>query len=78
MKFFKVRFEFVAVVAADDVIDAGKIARSEKRGITSDDDGVLHVDPRPISSLIDLPEYWDGECIPYGGDGNSRLREFLP
>lgn len=23
------------------------------------------------------PSSWDGECIPYGGDGNTRTSEYL-
>jgi len=25
----------------------------------------------------DLAHGWDGECIPYGGDGNTKLADLL-
>lgn len=32
-----------------------------------------------IFSLNDLNEMeWDRNCIPYGGDGNTRLKDLLP
>lgn len=77
MPLFKVEFTMVAVIQANDSDTASQIARDEWRDISRDDDpGVLVVDE--IASLHDLPEGWDGMCLPYGGDGDTRLKDVLP
>ncbi len=31
-----------------------------------------------VFSLRHLHSGWDGECVPYGGDGNTRLGDLFP
>lgn len=32
---------------------------------------------KEVKSIKDLPPIWDDRCIPYGGDGNTRIAEIL-
>jgi hypothetical protein len=78
VKLYEVEITTIAVIAADDESHAQQIAESEARQIFSDD-----LSPRikldgEVKSLDRLQQGWDGECIPYGGDGNTRLKDLLP
>jgi len=74
MKLKKVRLVLEYVIVAEDA-EAEEVARKFARDACGD-----------VSSQdfdITISEYmpggvrnWDGECIPYGGDGNTRTREY--
>ena len=77
MKPYLVEITTYAVVMADDESHAYAVANSYKRDALGDDP-----DPRieiecEVTKLTDLAHGWDGECIPYGGDGNTRLTDLL-
>ena len=33
--------------------------------------------PEVVKTVSDLPRDWDGDCLPWGGDGESTLSELL-
>lgn len=74
----KVTFETTMVVVADDEDDARHVARSNALTAIQDADESPTVDVRnEVTSAKNLRDGWDGDCIPYGGDRNTRLRELL-
>lgn len=77
MKPYQLTMKTTVVVMASDALHAVQVARENHREIVRDselDAGIA----LPVNSLSDLSDEWDGECIPYGGDGNTRLKELLP
>lgn len=76
MPFFTVELSTTAVVQADDATDAYRKAMSEQRDICGDTDMEIQVGEE-IASIDALPGLWDGDCIPYGGDRNTRLTDLL-
>lgn len=76
MPVFSVEYTMHVVVIADDHTDAYQVARDAWREARSDAEPDICVD-REVESEDDLPDEWDDGCIPYGGDGNTRLAEYL-
>ena len=77
MKAYMVEITTHAVVMADNEAHAYVVAESYKRD-------AFHDDPNPrieiegeVAHVEQLDHGWDGECIPYGGDGNTRLSALL-
>jgi len=33
---------------------------------------------RELTTITELTDGWGGECLPWGGDGNTRLKDILP
>ena len=77
MGLYRVELTVVAVVEADDEIDAITAAEDDKREIFGDSDGLEITVWGEVTKLEDLTDGWDGNCIPYGGDGNTSIRELL-
>lgn len=70
------KFDYVIVVADDEVDDPYFVANDEVRAAFSD----LSVDQLQIHCVPyeRCPaQGWDGDCVPYGGDGNTRTKEYL-
>lgn len=65
------------VVMAEDEAHAHQVADSYMREIFSDDGNPRIEIDGEVVKVEDLANGWDGECIPYGGDGNTRLGELL-
>ena len=80
MKAYYVELKIAAVVIADSEINAMFIAESEAREIVRDTDPEADcaTEIKSIEHLQRLDALWDGMCIPYGGDGNTRLKDLLP
>ena len=76
MKLFKVTAEMEFVIAVEDDEDEYSVAEEAWRDAKYDEEPSLFVGGE-IKSLKDLPSGWDGMCIPYLGDGNTRLQELL-
>ncbi|MGD9671683.1 MAG: hypothetical protein AB7U75_21995 [Hyphomicrobiaceae bacterium] len=77
MAFYMVEITTYAVVMADDESHAHSVADDFKREICSDDwNPRIEVDGAVVK-VEDLRHGWDGECIPYGGDGNTTLAALL-
>jgi len=80
MKAYAVTISVVAVVMAGDEHDARDVALAHVRDIHHDAWGdQIKVSPAAeILSDADLLNIgWDGECLPYGGDGRTRLNTIL-
>lgn len=74
-KFYNVELTYVGVVYAEDEDQAHIIALDNARDIVDDS-----MDPKidvthEIKSKNDFTDGWDGECIGYGHDGNTRICE---
>jgi hypothetical protein len=74
----QVKLDMVMVVEAGDEDQAKYLARQDWAQAVRD------ADVRPtvqvtgdVTKLNHLRDGWCGECIPYGGDGNTRLKELL-
>lgn len=76
-RFFEVQVSSIVVIQADDESEAYEAARDLKRDIFGDCWEPDVEVRRPIESLADLRHGWDGECIPYNGDGATRLKAML-
>jgi hypothetical protein len=73
---YVVEFKLRVVVMAEDEVHAHCVAQGEFREITRDEDPAISVE-REVQSQRDLQSGWDLRCIPYGGDGNTRLSEII-
>ena len=80
MKAYYVELKIAGVVMADSEINAMGIAESEAREIIRDTDPEADCATKlnSIEHLQRLDALWDGMCIPYGGDGYTRLKDILP
>lgn len=72
-KLFTASITFDFVVVAEDENHAHQVAMSEMREALSDMDR--------YDADIDITEGvsangWDDDCIPYGGDGNTRTKDY--
>lgn len=77
-KLYQVEITTIAVIVAEDEEHALEIAQDDARQIFSDDCNPSIELDREITNCAELRHGWDGECIPYGGDGNTRLKAMLP
>ena len=77
MGLYRVEWTVVAIVEADDEDDAFTTAADAKHEIFGDVDVNDITLWGEVTTISDLPSGWDGDCIQYGGDGNTRLRELL-
>ena len=77
MPVYSVDLSTTVVVQAVDAVDAFRKAMREQRTICTEGDMTIDVGAE-IRSLSELTSMWDGECLPYGGDGNTRLKDLLP
>lgn len=68
------------VIEAEDDDHAWEIARDDINEVLRCEDirrlAQIRV-LKEVNSFGDLPPRWDGRCIPYGGDGNTRIAEIL-
>jgi predicted oxidoreductase (fatty acid repression mutant protein) len=80
MKPYAITLSVVAVVMADDESHARQVAENERREIFGDAYGkVLQFsDATEVKTLAELTRvHYDGVCLPYGGDGETRLQDIL-
>ncbi|MDO8728550.1 MAG: hypothetical protein Q7K26_01515 [bacterium] len=80
LKPYFVELKVTAVVMADSLLQAHLVAEENSFEIVRDSE--LSTDAAvPIESLEHLarlePE-WTGDCIPYGGDKNTPLKDLIP
>lgn len=80
-KFYAVQLTVTAIVQVADDHDelfAEKWALDHKRDIVADNPmGVQSL--CEVHSQSDLRAFgWDGLCLPYNGDGETRLQDLLP
>jgi len=73
LKLYTVKVSFDFVVAANDVHDAYQVGAAEAAEAFRD----LSVRDMDMDVTPGATAYkWDDECIPYGGDGNTRTSEY--
>ena len=77
MKPYTVELTVTAVVMASNEMEAHTAAIDYAREIWNDVDPDIDVHGE-IKALDRLPESWDSDCLPYGGDGETRLKDLLP
>jgi len=78
-RIFSVNITVTTLVQADNHADAVQVAKDEFREIASDTlpkDIIIGV-MSEITAVTGLPDGWDGRCLPYGGDGKTRLVDIL-
>lgn len=72
-KLYTVTVSFDYVVVADDIGDAIDVGRGYIKDALSD----MSVHDVDIDAEFGVSAYgWDDDCIPYGGDGNTRTSEY--
>ena len=70
---YTVTVSYDYVVVAEDLVDAEAVGRGYMKDALSD----LSVYDVDIDVTSGVTAYgWDDECIPYGGDGNTRTKEY--
>ena len=73
-----VTLETLIVVVADDIDHAYKIANENTRDAIDNERPDPDVNVRgEVTSERHLHGGWDGMCVPYGGDGNTRISALL-
>lgn len=74
MKLYKVELKTVIVVVASSAVDAqGIAASSETQRDVVRDIGLETSHPTEIKDIGSLPYGWEGDFIPYGGDGDTTI-----
>lgn len=77
MPFYIVKTTVVAVVEASTPHDAIVANQMEWSDICRDSNWFPDAEPQEITHIREMPESWDGECLPYNGDGVTRLKDLL-
>jgi hypothetical protein len=73
LKLYTARITFDFVLVAEDSITAFEVALNEMREAFSDLD--RHAVDIDVNSGAHAYK-WDDECVPYGGDGNTRTSAY--
>lgn len=76
---YLIEYTLHAVVMADDTADAHRVAADKCRDVlydtgSSDVETFVHGE---VKQAADLAGAWDLQCIPYNGDGNTRLEALI-
>ncbi|WP_027798295.1 hypothetical protein [Paraburkholderia dilworthii] len=80
MKPYAITMSVTAVVMAENEQHARIVAERDKREIFGDvyGDQIKYSPATEMTCEADLEKVgWDDLCIPYGGDGNTRLSDIL-
>ena len=73
---YTVTLTTIAIVQADNESEAYNVARDNLSEITSEIDTDITVGWK-FTNEIAFPASWDEDCIPYGGDGNTRIKDLI-
>ena len=76
MPLFKVELSQIVVIEADDEDDAYGQTLYCRSEIIGDSDPDIYVDCE-IRAMSQLPTGWDDMCLPYGGDGSTRIKDLI-
>lgn len=76
-KAFVAEYTVRAIIMANDESEAHIVADAKWREIKGEERPSVDV-VGELKKVSDLPDGWDLQCIPYGGDGNTRLAELVP
>lgn len=78
MKPYSVEISFTTVVMAEDEAHALKVVEDTKREAFYETPDHDYRTPREITEEKQLAAIgWDGDCIPYSGDGETRLSAII-
>lgn len=78
MKPYAVEVSFVIVVMAEDADSARAVAESNSRDAWNDTYDPDFGSPREVKTMADVTRAgWCGESVPYGGDGDTPLKDIL-
>lgn len=77
MPIYKVKASVVMIVKANSENVAHEVAANNFVSVQ-----IEHCETSDVQEITKLSELdklhnWDGGCLPYGGDGNTELSEFL-
>lgn len=76
MPLYEMEYTLRTVVQAESIDDAYAVAESVVREAVSDEDPSIDCHGE-IKEAKKLPDGWDDNCLPYGGDGKTRIRDIL-
>lgn len=76
MKPYVIEYRLRTVVMGEDENDAYSNALDVFSEVAGDAEPIVDVE-REVSSANDLPTGWDLMCLPYGGDGRTRLKDII-
>jgi hypothetical protein len=77
MKPYAVEVSFTMIVMAEDQEHARNIADSTKREAIYDEPNPDLNVSGPITDVRQLRGGWTGDCVPYGGDGETTLADII-
>lgn len=78
MKPYAVEVSFTMIVMAEDETEAYHVADENAREAWGDTQSPDYMVLNPVTSEEQLKfRGWDGNCIPYGGDGDTRLKDII-
>jgi hypothetical protein len=77
MKPYFVKYTVTAVVMAEDESHAWQVARSHRSEVFGESDCNNICVEGEVTRGEQLRGGWDLQCIPYGGDGNTRIGELI-
>jgi hypothetical protein len=76
MKPYVVEMTIRTVVMAESQAHAHMVAENAFADIARDEQPDVSVE-KEVRTQADLPDGWDMGCLPYGGDGNTRLEAII-
>jgi hypothetical protein len=78
MKLFEIEITICSVVQAEDETNALMVARGSADEMLNELDSLDCIDvTREIREAAHLPNGWNIDCLPYGGDGKTRISTIL-
>jgi len=78
-KLYFIELKITAVVAAENETDACHFAKNNIYDICSNGQPVIDraVEVSSLEHLKQLNTSWNGECLPFNGDGKTKICEFI-
>lgn len=77
LKPYVVTIKYTAIVMAESEIDAYSVACDHQREIQSDEEADISTGHELTGEDQLAAHGWNGECLPYGGDGNTKLKDIF-
>lgn len=77
LKMYILDMTTTVVVMADSPEHAGVVANENRREIVNDSEFEVRGTPKVVTAE-NLHNGWCTDCIPYGGDGDTRIVDLLP
>jgi hypothetical protein len=78
VKPYAVEVSFTMIVMAESDAHAESIAQSDAYEAWGDSPAIDYMSQGEVASMAELCRHgWDGACLPYGGDGETRLSDIL-